>query len=726
MNKLIDIWSLDLRRYRGVPVIALLFITVMPLLYGGIYLDANWDLYGNINKVNVAIVDEDEPVTYQGKMVDAGAQFEEALKNKDGFNWQFIDSEDEAIEQLKDGKVYMIVTVPSTFSSNLVSAGQFKPERATITFHRDDANGFIAGSLLSQAESVIQESVNAAVGEAYFSAMFGQLSQIRDGFEKAANGSQDLADGLKQATDGIHTIDTQLKTANVPGLDGQLDALDQALSTLDQGSAQALSGLSGISGAITQLSGVSSTIDAGTGNVETALGPLRGYVNSTLPDLQDNAAQLATITSDLQGGANGGLVGQTQNALKDATDLVNEAAANPMLWSDPSFTQRLQNALGNATNLQAGISGKVNAQGRITSDIQAAINYDAAKSAVDAADAALGTVRGTVQGTSNVLGGIGDSAQQLKQGMDTLQSGRGQLNAVAQSLGGNSLTQALSGVTALIDGLGRLDQAMPLLEDGANTLNAGLASGAAQIPALTAADTEKLASIMSSPVDVKMVVDNDAGTYGRGLAPFFFSIAIWVGTVTYYLVMRTLSGRAAVARASTLRTLVFGFGTIMGVGLVGSLLMGYGVWLWLGLNPVHGWLYLLLLLLVPVSFFSLGYAVRLLIGAPQSAVFLVWLILQLPASGGTFPVAMLQPFYQALSIVSPMRYSVDAFRVVISGGTAFQYWGSVAVLFGIAVLSLAASYYLVHKRKQFRMRDLHPPMITSASTGDYSFSVRPR
>lgn len=725
MHNLVRLLNLEFKRFRGIPVIALIFIMSVPLLYGGIYLDANWDLYGHIDQVNVAIVNKDKPVTYQGQKVDAGSQFETAIKQKDGFNWQFMDAA-EAREELRTGKVYMIVTIPENFSENLVAAGEFKPQRATIEFRRDDANGFIAGSLLMQAQSVIQESVNSAVGEAYFTALFGALGQIRDGFQQAADGSAQLADGLTQATNGVSQIDAGLKNTSLPDLSDKLGKLHDALDVLDEGSTQTLTGLSGISGAVAELSGISSSLDVGTKNVEQALGPLRSYINSTLPSLKDNAASLADISANLTGGADGGVVGKVQSSLQTASDLVAKAEANPSLLGDSTFKAELQSALSAASKAQGDISAQLNAQGALTGNIEAQINYDAAKSAVDGADAALSALKGTTEEVAGSLDGIGQSAKTLQDGLGTLQQGKDQLNEVLGDFSTDSLSSIVSGVTTLTDAIARLDEAMPQLEKGANTLASSLNDGAASIPALTESDSARLSEIMSSPVSVKTIVDNDAQTYGRGLAPFFFSIALWVSTVTFFLVLRTFSGRTAASRSTPLRSLLYGFGPFALLGVGAALIMGIGVWLWLGINPVHPWRYLFFLVVVALSFFSLAYWVRLWLGSPQSAVFLVLLILQLPASGGTFPVAMLVPFYRAISVISPMRYSVEGFRVAISGGTNEQYWGAVAVLLGIVVVSMVIAYVVVRRYKVFSMRQLHPPMITSESTGDYAFSVRPR
>ncbi len=53
----------------------------------------------------------------------------------------------------------------------------------------------------------------------------------------------------------------------------------------------------------------------------------------------------------------------------------------------------------------------------------------------------------------------------------------------------------------------------------------------------------------------------------------------------------------------------------------------------------------------------------------------------------------------------------DGGRVAISGGELSHLVGDVAVLAAVAVAVLSGTVLTVHRRRQFSMRDLHPPLI---------------
>ena len=106
----------EFRRFKGVPRLALIFVLLLPLLYGVIYLGANWNLYDNIDEIKVAVVNNDKPTKFEGMEIDGGGQFVEALRDRPVFDWQFLDSEEEAREGLAEGEYYMVITVPVSYT----------------------------------------------------------------------------------------------------------------------------------------------------------------------------------------------------------------------------------------------------------------------------------------------------------------------------------------------------------------------------------------------------------------------------------------------------------------------------------------------------------------------------------------------------------------------------------------------------------------------------------
>ena len=67
----------ELKRMTGglLPKLTILALTMVPLLYGAVYLYANWDPYGKLNQIDAALVVEDTGATSaDGARLEAGPE----------------------------------------------------------------------------------------------------------------------------------------------------------------------------------------------------------------------------------------------------------------------------------------------------------------------------------------------------------------------------------------------------------------------------------------------------------------------------------------------------------------------------------------------------------------------------------------------------------------------------------------------------------------------------
>lgn len=193
---------LEFRRFRGpvrwlVPV----GLTLIPLLYGALYLWANWDPYGRTNQIPVAVVNEDRPAVANGQVIDAGEQFSQQLRASNAFQWHFTDART-AHDGLEHGRYYFTITVPADFTAKLVSAQNPVPERASMSITLNDANNFIAGIVAQAAKAELQERINSAAHSAYASTLYGDLARVKEQLKVASDGAHRLVDGTVLAQQG--------------------------------------------------------------------------------------------------------------------------------------------------------------------------------------------------------------------------------------------------------------------------------------------------------------------------------------------------------------------------------------------------------------------------------------------------------------------------------------------------------------------------------------------
>ncbi|HEX7202729.1 MAG TPA: YhgE/Pip family protein, partial [Arthrobacter sp.] len=97
----------ELKRMTGglLPKLTILALTMVPLLYGAVYLYANWDPYGNLDHLDAALVVEDSGATASdGSHLSAGTKVADSLVEGNVFHWVPVDSSAEADQGVSDGK----------------------------------------------------------------------------------------------------------------------------------------------------------------------------------------------------------------------------------------------------------------------------------------------------------------------------------------------------------------------------------------------------------------------------------------------------------------------------------------------------------------------------------------------------------------------------------------------------------------------------------------------
>ena len=703
----------ELLRFKGrLPKLALVFVLLVPLLYGAIYLAANWDPYGRLDRLPVAVVNEDVGTDYGKTAVHAGDDFVANLHAQHTFDYRDVNAA-EADRGLREGDYYLAISVPADFSADLVSGQGDDPQRARIMLRRNDANGFVIGSITNSAQNAIARSVDESASASYFDAVFANLAKIRSGLADATDGADRLHGGAASADRGSARLADGATSAasGADDLHAGATRLAGGLRTAQQGSGDLVTGIDRLHRGAGALADGSAQVADGTQQLNDRAQPVLRLAARDLPRVERETKDVAGTLDDLAQTAAGrtGSISSDLATVGGALDTL--AQQDPDLADDPAFRrarQQVEAASGRSDEIAADVrdgaarvhranrlvqsTGDLAGQARQTSRDLDRLNdgaHDVASGA-KTLDSGLGTAESGARRLDAGLGTASTGADQLAGGSGTLASGLHDLS---------------SGAADLHDGLGRLTS-------GSKTLATQLAKGTARIPTPTADEQDRAVQVLSSPADVSMTIDNPATYYGRGLAPLFFSIALWVFGISAFLVVRPVSGRALVGRASAVRLGLAGWAPVGAVAVVAGWLMLGVVWATLGLDPVHPVLAVGVVTLGAVAFSAVAHLMRTALGTVGASLLLVTLILQLSAAGGTYPTPILPGFFAAIHPFLPMSYLIDAFRVVVSSGLGAHLARDVGSLAAIALGALLLTVRTVARRQELRVKDLHPPLVT--------------
>lgn len=736
---------LELSRFRRhvITRLAMVVMIVIPTLYGGLYLASSWDPTGNLDRLDAAVVDLDEgadvPAGPGGdekkdpEHLEAGDELTENLTGQDdaGFTWHETSAED-AKEGLDKGDYYAVLTIPADFSENLVSTAGDTPEQAGLEMQTNDATSFIIGSVSDSVLRGITESLNETttseyVNEVYlgFNDMYTQTEKAADGADQLHDGSTELHDGTGDLVEGTGELKTgagELHSGLIELSDGADDLADGAnqletgagdladgAGTLAEGTETAKTGSKDLADGASQLADGTSVLATTADEATTKVNDFHDQAS----DLVDQTEPVITQAADD--------FGSTRDTVRgDVTDTVEKL--QEQYPDDPNVAELATQIEGLGNDLDSAestASGAVEDAKDLKSDVETTADEVVTK--VNEADTKIGELDDGAQqlsdGADDLHTGLTDldtGADQLSDGADELAGGATDLSDGADQLATGAQDaqdgskQLSDGAVALDEGAVQLDDGALQLEDGSKELADGLEAGLEQIPNYDKEDRENRSDVVALPVDAEHQKDNAVDYYGEGLAPFFLGLALWIGGMITYMVLKAIPYRALASTASSIRIAWAGYvpGFLFGVLQV--------LFLWTVLAfmldfTVSSWLWTLLFsILIAGTFQAVHQMTIVIFGSLGRLVGLVLLMLQIGAAGGTYPVETAPQFFQTISPLLPMTYAVKGLRTMIAGGDMWIAVQCASALLVFLVGALVISCIACNARRMVRMKDLHP------------------
>ncbi len=394
---LINEWKQVLTNFKL--VVAIIVILFVPSLYSGTYLWANWDPYAHLERLPVAVVNDDEKVEYQGSTYEIGDDLIKELKKDQSFKWEFV-SNKQADQGLKNNHYYFEVYIPKDFSKRATTLTNQKPMPLNLYYKVNAGSNFIASQIGRTGVDKIRTNLSEQLSKNYAEVVFTQLKTVGDHLNEASNGSGKISTGLEELVSGTNEIVTGMEKEVGPL--GQLSSgttkLSEAASQLSTGAEQLQSGMSQVTGGMTELGKGLSSLNSSADQLAAGMEPLtngskqlnqavQGY-QSTHPDWADDPTfqQIVQLSQGLNGG-----VEKFQSNFSSFQQGINQA--NQSIAPLSSGAQTIETKLGD-------------------------LSQGAKQMAASQSDATTGT-KNVVNGWESVIGHL----KELRSGEDQLSTG---------------------------------------------------------------------------------------------------------------------------------------------------------------------------------------------------------------------------------------------------------------------------------------------------------------
>jgi putative membrane protein len=677
------------------------------------------------------------------------------------FSWVLTD-EQEANDGLESGRYAAVVTIPKDFSARATSFSKTDPDSvqpARLDVRTSEITG-IADPVVGQAiTAAATRALNSSLTERYLDNIYlgfnrlgkqfgtvanaaGKLSggagKLAKGLDGASSGSEQLAAGLDELAGGTSglAVGARQLASGTSGLATGLSTLAEQTSGLPTGARKLASGARSAAGGSAQLASGARKLDRGmeqftSGTRQNAKGAaayakgVNGFADGLdtyaggsrqfaegLEQYRDQLSGFQTMTADELSRLvpcpaelppescpvfYAGLKAGTGVAVQGLADVSTPKGTQPGL-------------LSSARTLASGAEKLADGGDRLATGAEQ-LSGGAAKLDSGARKLASG-VDGLAGGADKLAGGIdalADGTDQFADGMTPLARGIAKVAAGARelSVGATGLSDGTSqlakGTSLSAAGAGDLNDGLSALSDGGSQLAAGtdkladgLAKGQDQVPTYDKAARERLASTVATPVNTP---EPESAFADVATTTFLAVIALWIGALASYLVLRAVSGRVLTSMKPSWRLALEGLLPGAIIGAVQAVALTVVLQILLDLSAEQAAALLPFAVLTALSFVAINHALVSWFGGVGRFISVALVV----AAAAASITSAVPAIFDAVRPLLPLTPALEGFRAITTEGTGAA--GAAGLLAAWLLLGFAASVLAVARRRMI------PPMV---------------
>lgn len=645
-------------------------VAIIPALYAWMNIYSNWDPYGNTGNIKMAIVSNDEGYRDDtGEFHNTGSQVLESMKDNTAINWQFPKTEKEAIDGVKDGKYYGALVIPKGFTNSMYNVFLENVDRPSITFYQNQKMNPVANKITDTVVEKVQTNINNQFIGVLTETVFQDANHISEdlkkdgGFDEIMGHMTEVRDEMKQYQVMINKI-----VSSNAALTKAIDSADREVSQIGKNAENTAKALDhsadNISKTELTLDSYANNVNASLNTVQTTLGNMTAVMDSAV--LSGDVKQMTDAA------AKSALDAQTVYENLSALEQTIIAAAG---GSSPDAEEQMKAIKEQAAAVEKSL-------------VTIATQYASAKTAAAAKQAEAAAAQGLREATTKVQNLQGEYNNTLMPAMKTA------LDSVDQTMTGAA--NVMRSMSLTVAGMGDVFGSLQLTIDSANTslTNTSLVLDSLverldnTIDAVNEAkDDEKVktlintlsgdpnlyASFFSSPVEIQSNVIYPVENYGSSVAPFYTTLAIWVGALILTAILKVNPNKKLFPGANQVQLFFGRYLTFLFMTIVQTTVTVLGDLYLLQIqcpNPFRFWV---AGVITGLTFSILIYSLVVAFQDVGKALAVVMVVIQIAGSSGTYPIELLPEFFQRVYIFFPFPYAINAMRECIGGMYGHNY-----------------------------------------------------
>ena len=655
----------------AITLITVIGLVLLPSLYAWFNIAANWDPYSATKGIKVAVVNLDQGSTVGDKPINLGNQIVDELHKNDQLGWQFVSAND-ADYGVKQGQYYASITIPSDFSNNLLTIITPNKIHSELIYVINEKANAIAPKITASGANTLKNNITQNIISTADTIVFDVFHELGVNIERNLP-------KIKHAIGILSYLDTQGETLeqDLPKYYHAAAMTNDTLSNVIQSLPDFKNTLYTVQNIATDSNGIlTDTITISnslTQIIESAFSFVLDFSKDTMllmDTLEANLNNAHTVqkiltTLDTRLNSLNQLVTSLASKLVMVYDFIPLPSLQSLIESTNSLATDLKNlALETQSFLQMAQSGQVFALENI-----------------DKLQKGLGNVITKTENNlilfqqniaphfSDMLSGSVDVTQKVATLTQSFIDEMPNLQTI--------LATAKQGIAQLESALKTAEKELPALNQEIHLIYQKLAfltnsKNLDEIMALLQNDPALVASYLASPIVLKEQSLYTIPNYGSAMAPFYTTLAIWVGCVILTAILSTEVHEANVhddkshGVASWQVYLSKGL-LFMTLSLFQTIIIILGDYYLLNVYFDNFIAFLVLGILTSLTFTFVIYTLVSVLGNIGKGLTIILLVLQISSSGGTFPVEVTPPFFQKISSYLPFTYAISALREAQGG-----------------------------------------------------------
>lgn len=637
-------------------------VCFLPALYAWFNIYSNWDPYGNTGNLQLAAVNLDQGYTDEnGEFKNTGEDIMDELAGNDKVDWQFVDSADEAIEDVESGKYYAALVVQNNFTYNMYNMFVNTTEEPTLIFYQNQKKNPVANKISDTIVTTVQSNINEEFVKVMTKTIFEDVNDMYDDIEEEG-GVDAFIDKLDNLNNNLidyqKTIDDVIKGNAV--LSSNIANATDDVEDLEGRTKNSAGGLSEAGGSLQQSQ---NTLNAYKDQMNLTIDTMLTMLNT-----MENQLKQAQLSGDIDQMAD-----VCEQTLKDTKQLNKDITAISQSIADQNNNQDVVDTLqqlSDAVDALQKILEKANIDGQYDSVSQQI--KDAEASMISDIDKAIANITSTRNTINNQL------VPQLNTCVDNLEDVIGNASTIMNNMSGvlNSMGSVFGSLqTTLSTSDKSLEKTKEALSKISDKLTKAIDKARsvqederveALVDTLTG-DPDMYGEFFSEPVEIESVAVYPIENYGSAVAPFYTVLSVWVGVIIMAAIIKVKVTKSKYPDATPTQ-LFFGRSLFfIAMGQVQTLITVLGDLFILKIQCVHPFLFWVVGALTSLTFTLLIYALVYSFGDVGKAIAVVVLVLQIAGSSGTYPIELLPEFFQKVYIFFPFPYAINAMRECICG-----------------------------------------------------------